>query len=112
MKAMSESDFDRLFAMGMLSLVPGVVGAVGVGFAIFKPKSQCGAWPRRLYPLGCRCVSRSAWTDNPRGIRHGAVPVGGGAGNVDSTQSKAGQGSSEEAVQATAGETGTVAEGP
>ena len=31
---------------------------------------------------------------------------------VDSTQSKAGQGSSEEAVQATAGETGTVAEGP
>ena len=31
---------------------------------------------------------------------------------VDSTQSKARQSSSEEAVEATAGKTGTVAEGP
>ena len=34
----SESDFHRIFAMGILSLVATVVGAVRVGFAMFKPK--------------------------------------------------------------------------
>ena len=67
---MSESDFDRLFAMGILSLVTIVVGAVGVGFAMFKPKVAMWLMAPASYPLGVRCryVSRSAGPDNPRGI--------------------------------------------
>lgn len=34
----SGGDFDRLFAMGILGLVSVVVAAVGIGFAMFKPK--------------------------------------------------------------------------
>ena len=34
----SEGDFDRLLAMGILGLVAAIVGSVGVGFAMFKPK--------------------------------------------------------------------------
>ena len=110
---MSESDFDRLFAMGILSLVTIVVGAVGVGFAMFKPKVAMWRWPRRLYPLGvrCRCVSRSAGADNPRGIAMVLFLWAAALEYVDSTQSKAQQGSSEEAVEATGTESGTVAEG-
>lgn len=34
----SEGDFDRLLAMGILGLVATIVGCVGIGFAMFKPR--------------------------------------------------------------------------